>query len=113
MKKVLRNLIIMTISLWVTDMLMEGISFAGMGSVFMCAIALAFLNACVKPVLKLLALPVTMLTFGLFSLVINTAVLILAFNLTEGAYVASFGSAFLASIILTFVNSFVENVMKD
>ncbi len=113
MKKILRNLIIEAISLWATDALMDSITFTDTSAIIMCAVALAFLNACVKPLLKLLALPVTVLTFGLFSLVINTGVLMMAFNMTDGASVASFGSAFIASIILTVVNSFVESVMKD
>ena len=69
------------------------------------ALVLTILNATVKPVLKFLCFPVTFLTFGLFSLVINAIVLQLTFMFVDGAYITSFGATILAGIIVSIANS--------
>lgn len=74
------------------------------------ALALAFLNALIKPVVQLLALPITCLTLGLFSLVINASMLELASYLSRsifssGIYITSFGSALAGAIIISIVTA--------
>lgn len=79
---------------------------------------LALLNATLRPVLKLLTLPLNCLTLGLFSLVVNALVLWLAasselgFRITaEG--IAGFGAAFVASLIISFVNAVLGMFLPD
>ena len=74
------------------------------------ALALAFLNALIKPVVQFFALPIPCLTLGLFSLVINASMLELASYLSRaifnsGIYIMSFGSALVGAIIISIVTA--------
>ncbi len=80
------------------------------------ALVLALVNMSVKPVLQILSLPVTVLTLGIFYLVVNTFMLYIAAWLADGIfqigfYIASFGSAFVASIVISLVSSIVNSLV--
>lgn len=80
------------------------------------ALILALINVSIKPILKVLSLPVTVLTLGLFALVINAAMLELASSLAvslsgSGLRIGSFGSALAASIIVSIVSSIVNRLV--
>ncbi len=111
MKKFLQVLLTNTVCLALTDMIMKGIAFNSYGALIVTALALTILNAFIKPLLQLISLPVTILTFGLFSLVINAAVLMMAFSMSSGSYIASFSTALLAAVVLALANSFVSNLI--
>ena len=113
MNKLLRNLIVEAISLWIVDLLFEDIWFSGVAPVIKTAVMLAILNTLLKPILKVLSLPVTILTLGLFSLVVNGFILYLAIDYVSGAYIASMTAAILAAIVLAVVNSVVESVLIE
>lgn len=79
------------------------------------ALFLALINASLKPLLQILSLPVTILTLGIFALIVNALMLELASWLAwgvfgTGLYIASFGSAFIASIIISIVSSLVNGL---
>ena len=113
MKKLIRNVIVESISLWIIDILFSSIAFRSLGSLITTAFFLALLNSTVRPVLKALTLPVSLLTLGFFSLLVNGIVLMMAFSLSSGAYIGSFFSAVIASVCLAFVNGLVEDLLKD
>jgi putative membrane protein len=71
------------------------------------ALVLGLANAFVRPVLVLLTLPVTVVTLGLFLLVVNAAMLALAAALVDGFEIDGFGSALLGAILLAVMNLFV------
>lgn len=82
------------------------------------ALVLSLVNISIKPILQVLSLPVTMLTLGIFYLVVNTLLLYVAAWLANGIFqvgfvIATFGSAFVASIVISvvsgIVNAFVGN----
>ena len=80
------------------------------------ALILSLLNISVKPVLQLLSLPVTILTLGIFYLIINTLMLYLASWLANGLLgagfiIAGFGSAFLASIVISIVSTILQGIV--
>lgn len=82
----------------------------------MCALVLALVNASIKPIMKVLSLPITIITLGIFSLVINALMLELASWLSIGLFdagieVASFGSAFFGAIIISIVYSVVSKAL--
>lgn len=104
-----------------TVWLVPGIGFIGSANstidVVAFAVILALLNMAVKPVLQVLSLPVTVLTFGLFYLVVNTAMLYLASGISSGLfgvefYIASFGSAFVASIVISIASSILNSIIE-
>lgn len=71
------------------------------------AIVLALLNLFVKPILILFTLPVTILTFGLFLLVINALIIMLCNELVNGFSVSNFWSALLFSVLLSIAQTLV------
>jgi|ERR1035437_928132 putative membrane protein len=92
---------ITAISLWVASHLFKGIKFANTSSLIVSALLLGFANAIVVPLLIVLTLPLTFLTFGLFLLVINALMILLVASLVKGFKVSSFWTAFFASIFIS------------
>lgn len=111
MRKLLIRLCLLGLALFITDYLIAGIYIEGSALIGL-TITLAILNSIVKPVLKLLTLPLTILTFGIFALFVNAIILLLAFSLSSGAVADGFGSIFIASIILSIISS-VVGVYRD
>ena len=78
------------------------------------ALFLSLINVSIKPLLKILSLPITFLTLGIFYLIVNTLLLYLAAWLANGIfhvgfYIAGFGWAFLASIIISLVSALLNS----
>ncbi len=75
------------------------------------SVVLSVLNMIVKPILHLFSLPITLITFGLFSFVINAVILKMTSSLVGEANFAfsSFGSAVLIAVIMSFINSIVTD----
>jgi putative membrane protein len=104
---------ITAVSLWVASRLFKGLRFDNASSLLISALLLGFANAVVKPLLIVLTLPLTLLTFGLFLLVINALMIMLVAALVKGFKVSSFWTAFFASIFIAllslFIGSFITN----
>ena len=77
------------------------------------ALVLGFLNFLVKPILVLLTLPITILTLGLFLLIINAIIILLAANFISGFYVSSIWWAILFSILLSILQSILQSLLKE
>ena len=101
----MKSLVINCIAIFLVSNLFKGIYVSSYATMFLIAIVLTLLNATIKPVLKLLS-------FGLFSLVINALVLQMAFVIAGGSYISSFGSCLLASILISIVNSIFSTDKK-
>jgi len=95
-----------TLSLWVADELFDGISFATPQSLFIAGLMLGIVNTFLKPLLVVLTLPLSILTLGLFVLVINALMLLLVAWLVPGFIVAGFWNGFLVAIFVS-VFSFI------
>jgi putative membrane protein len=74
------------------------------------AIVLALLNGFLKPLLVIFTIPVTVVTLGLFLLVINAAIIMLADNFVDGFFVGGFWWALLFSLVLSLVTSLMESL---
>lgn len=74
------------------------------------AIVLGIINAILKPILLLLTLPINVLSLGLFTLIINAALIMLATVLVPGFRVDSFWWAFIFGIVLSLLNWFVNRI---
>lgn len=77
------------------------------------AVVISLLNFIVKPILVLLTLPVTILTLGLFLLVINAVIILLADNLIDGFTVDGILWAILFSLLLSFLQSILFSLLKE
>ena len=90
-----------TIALAVTVWILPGVEVTSIPALLVGGLVLGLINATVRPVLVLLTLPITILTLGLFLLVINALLLRLAAALVPGFTVRSFGAAFLGALLLS------------
>lgn len=91
--------VISAIGLWVASRLVPGVSFRTPISLVEAAVLLGVVNALVRPILVILTFPVTLLTLGLFLLVINAGLIALVAHLLHGFHLPSFGAAVLTAII--------------
>lgn len=91
-------------SLWVASHLFKGLHFGSPSALLVSALLLGLANAVVKPLLVFLTLPLTLLSFGLFLLVINALVLLLVAKLVDGFRLNGFWTAFWASIFITLLS---------
>jgi putative membrane protein len=100
--------LINTFAVWVTVYLVPGIHFSrdsGVMVPFITALLLGILNAFIRPILMLLALPLLIFTLGLFTLVINALLLyFVGWLLKPDFQVESFGAAFLGAIIISIIS---------
>ncbi len=94
--------------------LMPGVRITGFGTSLIVAFVLGLLNIFIKPILVLLTLPVTILTLGLFLLVINALIILLCTNIVGGFHVDSFLTALFFSIVLSILQSIMYKLLgKD
>ncbi|MET0980677.1 MAG: phage holin family protein [Telluria sp.] len=84
--------------------LMHSVSVTNVGTALIAALVLGLVNTLIRPLLVLLTLPVTLLSMGLFILVINAILFWLVSTLIEGFEVAGFWSAFLAAILYSVIS---------
>ncbi|SEA26367.1 phage holin family protein [Nitrosospira multiformis] len=100
-----------SLSLWVASLMFHGISFSSKKSLLISALLLGLVNAVVKPVIIILTIPLTLITFGFFLLVINALMMMLVSALVPGFRVSGFWTAFFASIVVTIVSLFIGTMV--
>ncbi|MDJ0567606.1 MAG: phage holin family protein [Pleurocapsa sp. MO_192.B19] len=98
------------VSLIITAFVVPGFVIASFSSAMVGAAVLGLVNAIVKPILILFTLPLTILTLGLFLLVVNAIALGLVGYLTPGLSVSGFFPAVFGSIVLTIVSSLIHQL---
>jgi putative membrane protein len=106
--QLLIRLIITTIAVLVTDLILPGVHADDFVTGLLVAVVLGLLNTFLKPLLILLTLPVTVVTLGLFLLVINAGIVLLASRIVPGFVVESFWWALGFSIVLSIVQGFLQ-----
>lgn len=112
---ILIRLIISAIAVLVTDLLLPGVSLGDMSqtngllTAVLVAAVLGLLNAVLKPLLILLTLPVTVVTLGLFLLVINAVIVLIAARLIPGFTVEKLWWALGFSLLLSFITSVLSS----
>jgi putative membrane protein len=93
------------LGLYLASALLSGVQIDGTGSVILAALLLALVNAFVRPVAFLLTLPLTIVTLGLFLLVINAAMFGLVAAMLDGFSVAGFWSALFGALIVSITST--------
>ncbi len=101
------------VSLIITAFVVPGFVIVSLPSAIFGAAILGLVNAIVKPILILLTLPLTILTLGLFLLVVNAIALGLVSYLTPGLTIAGFFSAVFGSIVLTVVSNVIHQLFLN
>lgn len=107
------KIIVSALAVIVTSYLLPGISINGPITAIIVAAVLAFLNAVVKPIMIILTIPVTVLSFGLFFFVINALIILLTDYIVDGFEVKSFWWALLFSFILSLVTTVFNSIAKN
>jgi putative membrane protein len=98
------QLIINAIGFFVTAKIVPGITIENWETLGIVAVVWGVLSVILKPILVLLTLPVNFLTLGLFTFVINAALIMLMAQIVPGFSVKSFGTALLAAVVLALLN---------
>jgi len=111
MLEFLAHLVISAALLLVVANFIEGFKVKGWGPALLLALVLGLVNAFIWPLMVLLTLPLTILTFGLFLLVVNGLMLWLASSLVPGVHVQKFSSAFLGALLLSALNLLIKIVI--
>jgi len=96
------------VGLWLASVLVPGITVEGMGTLVMAALIMGLINGLIRPAVIFFTLPITIVTFGLFLLVINAALFGATAALLEGFEVAGFFAALLGWLIVSLVSAVVS-----
>jgi putative membrane protein len=106
------RIIISALTAFGLSYLLDGVEIDKFTTALILALVLAVLNALVKPILIILTLPITIITLGLFLLVINALIIIIADRFIDGFNVQGFWWALLFSILLSLVSSILYSAGK-
>lgn len=99
-------------ALWLAAYVVPGVIVRSTSALLIAALVLGLVNALVRPILTLLTLPLTLLTLGLFYLVVNGVAFALAAALTPGFDLAGFSSAVLGALIVSVVSWVLGAIFK-
>ncbi|MBC8018543.1 MAG: phage holin family protein [Verrucomicrobia bacterium] len=110
MVRLLLSWVLNCFALFFVMKLVPGLQVDQFRDLFLATLVLGLLNALLRPIVLLFTLPVTILTLGLFTLVINGAMFYLAAHLVEGFRVTGFGTAFVAALLYSLF-SFALNMV--
>ncbi len=99
---------IMSLSLWAASHVFSGIKFSSKSTLIISALMLGFVNAVIRPVLLILTFPLTLVTFGLFVLVVNALMIMLVAKLINGFKLSGFWTAFFVGIFIALFSLFIE-----
>jgi putative membrane protein len=106
MRGILLKWLINALALFVATYVVKGIEVSGASSLFLAAALLGILNALIRPILIILTLPINIITLGLFTLVINGAMLWLVAVIIKGFVIHGFWPAIFGALIISLVSWF-------
>lgn len=110
---IILRLLINALAVFILAYVLTGVNVDGYLSAVIVAVVLSILNLFVKPILVIFTLPATILTLGLFLLVINAVIILLADKLIDGFAVTNFWWALLFSVLLSILQSILYSLFKE
>jgi len=105
------NWFLSAFSLIIVAHVVSGFQVRSFGTALVAALVIGFINSTLGLLLKVLTLPLTIVTFGVFLFVINALILRLTSGLVSGFYVESFGPAFIGAIVLAVVTTVLRHLV--
>jgi putative membrane protein len=111
--KLLFKILITAVLVMLISHFMRGVHVANFATSIIVAVVLGLLNLFVKPILVLFTLPVTIVTLGLFLLIINAILILLCTKIVGGFSIDSFWTALLFSIVLSVLQSIMYGLAND
>ncbi|GAB4204898.1 MAG: phage holin family protein [Bacteroidia bacterium] len=113
MLKFLKKLLLTSIFIFLLPYFLKGIHISGFLNALLFTVALAFLNSILKPILVFLSLPITVLTLGLFLIIINTALIYIAAYFVGGVSVDNFIYGIVFSVLISVFSYIIDWVIGD
>ncbi len=113
MIKLLVQWILSAVALLAVSRIVPGFIVRGLGPALVAAIVIGLLNATVGFFLKIVTFPISILTLGLFLLVINGLMILLASNIVNGFHVRGFAPAFWGAVVLALLGMVIRAILKD
>ncbi len=110
--QVITQLVIQVFSLFIVSSILPGFVLTDIRTAVVAAVVIGVINTFIRPVVQLIALPLTILTLGIFSFVVNVLLLMVAASIVPGFKIDGFFTAAIASIVLTLISAFVQQLMK-
>jgi putative membrane protein len=107
------RLLLNALAVFILANILGGVDVNGYLGAIIVAIVLSILNILVKPILVILTLPVTIITLGLFLVVINALIILLADKLIDGFRVDGIWTAIMFSILLSILQSILQSIFKE
>lgn len=104
--------LINAVALYVTTLVIKGVKVPDFGAALVAALVLGIVNAVIRPVVLLLTLPLNIVTLGLFTFVVNAAMLYIVSKVTA-LRVDGFWAAFLGAIVLSIVSAVLTRLVVD
>lgn len=102
--------LVATFAIMITAFLIPGATISSFFSALIAALVLGFINAIIRPLLLFFTLPINILTFGLFTFVINALMIMLAGAIVPGFKIEGFWWALLFSLVLTVINYLLDKI---
>ena len=96
--------VLTAVAIWIVSKVVPGFSVSGPGAALIAAVVIGFVNATLGLFLKIVTFPLTVVTLGLFWLIINAVMIKLTSAIVPGFHVETFGAAFWGAIVLSLVN---------
>jgi putative membrane protein len=112
MRYLIVHWLLSAVLLWLVSQIVPGVYVDGAAAALLAALVLGIANTLVRPVLVLITLPITVLTLGLFLIVINALMLLLTSAIVRGFSVHGFASAALAGLVLGVFNLFANIALR-
>ena len=104
MRRILLKWLINTLALLITAYVVKGIQVTGVSALFLAAALLGILNALIRPILIILTLPINIITLGLFTFIINGAMLWFVSLIIKGFVIQGFWPAVVGALIISLVS---------
>jgi len=102
------KLLVNALAVFLVAYLLKGVEVKGFGSAILTALLLSVINALIRPILLILTIPITIITLGLFILVLDALLLMLVDKILPGLKIRNFGWALVFSLVLSLTNSLLS-----
>lgn len=109
--RILIHWLVSAVAIAITAYLLPGVQISGFAAALILAVVLGLINAILRPILLLLTLPINVVTLGLFTLVINALLVLLADSIVPGFEVSGFITALIFAVILTLVRGILGAIV--
>ncbi len=109
---VIIQLLINALAFYITAYIVPGFIISGWQTLLVMSVVWGILTLLIRPILLILTLPITIVTLGLFTFVINAVLLLILSSIVPGFIVTGFGTALIAAIVLSVVNIFLSSLVS-